>query len=201
MKIATRVGLLLVIFGATAIAARAQTSIDPRTFTDPRVILNDPSCPSGAFCIDLSYTGNPKEFTLLPFGPLQFLVPGSGYPNPFEYSCSEDIPLFRGSPAFTFPGLPVDRRGKFHGCDFFGYIAPGTFTIAVLGGPVVLELPPGFSCTDANCSDGEIPLTKNYVTPEPDTLFLYLTGLILVLAFTRKRWPRSGRASASLKSI
>src|ERR1700690_2244956 len=54
---------LLALLGGSAVAAFADP-MDPGAIADPSVILDGPSCPAGAFCVDLMYSGPTTIFTV-----------------------------------------------------------------------------------------------------------------------------------------
>lgn len=59
MKQLVRVALALLVLASFAAVAQADTT-DTTSSTpgDFKVILNDPSCPSGTTCVDLGYDGS-----------------------------------------------------------------------------------------------------------------------------------------------
>jgi hypothetical protein len=166
----------LMILGSWAVAAHADP-IDPNAAPDPSILLDDPSCPSGAFCANLTYNGPTMTFTLT--DPLQFLVPNppGAYPIPPVYTCSTSF--------FPFAGLPLVSVNplEFLGCDFYGTVTNGeAFTISALGGPVELTVPnSNWVCTSEACPNGVISLT-----PEPGSAALCLIGLVCLVCFRQK---------------
>jgi hypothetical protein len=59
----------------------------------------------------------------------------------------------------------------------------GALTLYAVGGPVELTVPEGFSCL-GSCSDDIAYLGP---TPEPGTALLYLTGVLCLVVFGRRR--------------
>ena len=175
MKLA-RVFFFLAILGSSAVAAYAQTSIPPN---DPRVVFNtpDPACPTGLYCVDLTYTG-PTENALI------FGVPGpsgSFLPVPPAYSCVSN----------AFAECQADENEA--GTEFFAYslfdgsVTSGeTFSLTSTG-PIQLTLPAGFTCNPGSpCSMVNGVLVAD-LTPEPGTAILFMSGLIFVVGLTSKR--------------
>jgi hypothetical protein len=169
---------LLALLGGSAVAAFADP-MDPGAIADPSVILDDPSCPAGAFCVDLMYSGPTTTFTLS--NPLQFLVPNppGEYPIPPIYTCSTNFFPYLGLPLVTLNPL------EFHGCDFYGTVSQGQpFTISAAGGPVELMLPdPDWTCTTEACPNNIISLT-----PEPSSAVLLMIGLACVVGMSGRRF-------------
>ena len=178
-----RVFWLLAILGTSAVAAQAHTPIDSGSLiSDPRVILNDPSCPTGAYCVDLLYIGPTLTVGPFPFHTPFVLSTPSPDPVPPIYTCGSnifDVSLPTGTITSFRP-----LRGTFTGCDFWdGTITSGeTVTLSAAGGPVQFTLPTGFSCPDGGCSDGIIDLS-----PEPAAALLYMTGLIFLAGLGRRK--------------
>jgi hypothetical protein len=174
VKLSWVLGLFIILGGsATQVYADATPMDASSAIGDPRIIVQDPSCPVGAYCVDLTYTG-PSMFFL--FDPLVFSVPNppGEYPVPPIYTCESNVFLVNLA-------LPIFSHSEFTGCLFdLGYLTQNEpLTISSLGGSVELTLPPNFSCP--SCSDDIIDLS-----PEPGTAILYLTGLIFLIAFCRK---------------
>lgn len=182
---------LLLILGISAVATKAQTAAP-----DPGIFLDDPSCPSGVYCVDLTYDGT-SPLTIAPFlssfpPPTPFNVsvpdpPGSYSALPPLYTCNSNI-FSTSLPTGTLSLTPGDSA--FTGCDFWGgTINPGTpgmptvLTLYAVGGPVELAVPEDFSCS-GSCSDGIAYLGP---TPEPSTALLYLTGILCLVVFGRRR--------------
>ena len=174
----SRVLCLLALLGGPAVAAFADP-IDPSAIADPSIRLDDPVCPAGAFCIDLSYSGPTMTFTLA--HPLEFLVPNppGAYPIPPIYTCSTNFFPYLGLPLLTFDPL------EFHGCDFYGTVKSGeAFTISAAGGPVNLSLPdPDWACTSQACPNGIVSLT-----PEPSSAVLCMIGLVCLFGLSGRRY-------------
>jgi hypothetical protein len=181
MKLA-RVFCLLVIVGASAIAAFAQTPVDP---TDPHVVFNSPDqvCPVGSFCVDLTYNG-PQENALI------FGVPGpagSFDPIPPAYTCESNV--FADCVADTNQGDNQPATEFFAFSLFDGSVSSGeTFSLTSTGGPIQLTLPSGFTCNPGStCSTINGVLVAD-LTPEPATAILFVSGLILVLGIASRRF-------------
>lgn len=182
MRLAWALGVLATLGGFVIPAHASVTGIDPSSIiNDPTIELDDPSCPSGAFCVDLTYTG-PSTFFFLP--PLIFSVrnPPGEFPVPPVYTCESNI--FAVNLA-----LPLFSKSEFTGCLFdLGELTHNEpLTISSLGGPVELTLPNNFSCP--SCSDGTINLS-----PEPGTAILYVSGLLCLVGIIRKRFRADSRA-------
>jgi len=165
-----RVFCCLIILGSSAIAAYAQTPIDPFA-GDAHVILNDPSCPQ-VFCIQLTFTGS-KAIHNFFFS----AVPGGLYPPPD--TCASNV----------FEECHAKRDDhKFIGFQFEdGKVTPGELLDISSNVPILLMLPAGLSCNPpSSCQNGIIPLG---VTPEPSSSILFMTGLLLFSlgGFVRKR--------------
>jgi len=177
----------LILFGISAIAAKAQTPVDPHeTLNKP-----DPACPSGDFCADLVWEGGTEHVPSLTF--LVPNPPGELAENPPIYSCSTNvftmckandnssvIPPVIGTEIFSFQfygGNPLLTDG-----DTFIY-----FTDQPIG---ELILPAGLCpISDPECSLG----TMITLSPEPGTSLLYMTGLVFLVAFTTKRFGANFR--------
>lgn len=180
---ATRVtflALLLVVLGCAATSARADST------SDFRVILNDPSCPQGAYCAQLGYTGT-APVTYTESNPLVFYAPEPipVVPGGQTATCASDFFTGEGSGCTVWAVPSTTDANTFLGVAFWGTetvdVGSG-FTIGVSGTSLSLLLPANFECDDQACPNGVITLT-----PEPSTIVL-LAGGLLFLAFFRKRF-------------
>jgi len=174
IKQITRVVLLLMVFGVTAIAAHADS-------TDFKVILNDPSCtPAGTTCVSLGYDGTQTTDAVLFLAPSPIQIPAGQ-----TAACSTNI----GSCLVFFPGDgDGDADDYFYGVLFIGKITPGEdFDIGIYDGlpGFSLVLPNDFTCeTASQCANGVINFTA---TPEPPTALLLVAGLMFVAILRRRR--------------
>ena len=174
MKFA-RVFCFLVILGSSAIAAYAQTPIDPSSSNgDIHVVLNDPTC-AYTLCVELIVTGEKNvDFLFFP-------VTGGTYPPPIV--CSTDI-------ADWTCNADIDHR-QLMGFAFYqdapNGLSPGTLLDISSNGPVLLGQSGNTACVPASaCTGGELgPLAA----PEPRSYVLFMTGLLLFSlgGFARKR--------------
>lgn len=173
MKRLMCLALFLVVASISATAARADST------NDFRVILNDPSCPSGANCVDLGYNGSFNLNGIIFWSPTPSPVPegqtaacGSNF-----FSHCADIVL----PYPLFP--PDDNPLSLYGVAFWGgTITPGEdLTIGVSGTSLSLLLPANFECDNNACPNGIITLT-----PEPSTVLLLISGLLALAVFRRR---------------
>lgn len=185
MKRVAQFACLLMIFGFVAVAAHADSTTPP---TDPKIILNDPACPEGAYCVDLTFigskgseTGSTQTFDSR--NPLEFTTPYP-FPEGLSYTCGSDT--FENCTTIVTGAPPIDLNGVYF---WNGTLTVGNiYTIGSQGGPLLLNLPSDFTCT-SGCSNGVIALT-----PEPSTALLYLVGFGLLFAFTKRRFAFSSRA-------
>ena len=185
-----RVFFFVILFGSSAFAAYAQTPVDPKVlFSTP-----DPSC-TPPYCVDLEYVGSSGGTGTFFFEVASY---PTGIPEPPAYSCGvidTQVP-----PPATLPSCKVNQLPEppLTPTDFFGItltvpdITNGqTFSITVDGGPVNLILPTGVNasgpldCTSGCGEGGGISLDP---TPEPGTALLFVSGLIGVVGFARKRF-------------
>jgi hypothetical protein len=192
-----RLVCFLAILGGSAVAAYAQTPIDSNSvIPDPTINLHrpDPACTPGT-CVDFEYTGtNSADGGVLFFGASPSL------PIPPEYSCTyNDNPLLcyvveQNSP--TFPFLPIAFLGvgflvNTPLCNGDGCGPQTTFSMNAtgIGNPFVLSVPSDMlSCISPACPGGTIALDPIPTTPELGTALLYMTGLVFLVGFSRKRF-------------
>ncbi|HEX5425946.1 MAG TPA: hypothetical protein VFW94_20525 [Candidatus Acidoferrales bacterium] len=184
MKRVAQFACLLMILGIVAVAAHADSTTGTVAPPDPKVILNDPSCPQGAYCVNLTYTGRASA-TYTSDDPLEFLTP-QPVPDGLSYTCGSDTPSITCQVIVSQPP-PV----QFLGAYFWGMtLSPGeVVTIGSQGGYLDLDLPSDFVCTDGGCTNGVIDLT-----PEPSTAILYFLGFGLLFACTKRRCGFSSQA-------
>lgn len=196
MKIA-RLLCVLVVLGISAFAADAQTPIDPSSvIPDPTINFHrpDPPCVPGT-CVDFAYTGPNEANGEIFFGTV------SPIPIPPEYSCT-----YNGDPnscfvdlqlSDTIPPFPIDFLGvgfiiPTPLCNGTGGCGPQTtFSIDAvgIGNSFVLTVPTDqLSCIAPACAGGTISLDPIATTPELGTALLYLTGLVSLVGFARKRF-------------
>lgn len=188
MKRVAQLVCMLMVWGIVAVAAKADTS-STLPAGDPKVILNDPSCPQGAYCVNLTYTGDgPATFTS--DDPLFFQAP-QPFPNGLSYTCGSDSPDILCQVIVSQPPPPVSFLGAyFWGAGDGLTLSPGeVVTVGSQGGYLALDLPENFACTDGGCANGIIELT-----PEPSTAILYLLGFGLLFACTKRRFGFSSLA-------
>jgi hypothetical protein len=197
MKIA-RLLSVLVVLGTWAIAAHAQTPIDPSSvIPDPTINFHrpDPTCDPGV-CVDFAYTGaNSASGGEIFFGTVTPL------PIPPEYSCT-----YNGDPNACFvdlkysttdPPFPIDFLGVgffittplCNGLDDCGPQTTFSIDATGIGNSFLLTVPTDLlSCTSPACPGGTISLEPIATTPEVGTALLYLTGLVSLVGFARKRF-------------
>jgi len=185
MKLARVLGFLIILGSSVIPAYATETPIGPSSvLSDPTISIRDPNCGSDPYCVDLTYTG--ATGTEL----LAFLVPAPpGFlpANPPPYNCVTNI---LGATVATLEETP----SEFNGCLFDGPLTNGEDVTISADGPVVLTIPevagnPVFTCTDTSqCPGGDIDLT-----PEPRTALLYMTGLVFLVGFARKRFGANFR--------
>lgn len=179
-----RVLFLVALIGICADVARASATSPTSVIPDPRVIFNtpDPACAPGYYCVDLTYTGPTGSFPDLIFSVSN---PPGQLPNPSSYLCTSNVfadceNLTNAPPTelygfLLYGGDPTITHGQ-------------TFSLSS-SGPIDLTLPTDdgmqiFSCgAGSDCKNGVADL----VSPEPGTAVLFMSGLISLLGFARKR--------------
>lgn len=182
MRELARVVCFLIILGGSVIPAyAAETAIDPSSvLADPTISFRDPDCGGDPFCVDLTYTGmtgNPINLGFFVPTPPGFLPA-----NPPPYDCVTNIV---GATMQTF-----ETASEFLGCIFSGPLTNGEDVTISADAPVVLTIPEGiggpvFTCTDTSQCPGGDTID---LTPEPRTALLYMTGLVFLVGFVRKRF-------------
>ena len=174
----------LIIFGSSAIAAYAQTAVDPFA-GDSHVILNGPD-PCGdveQYCVDLTYSGTGTGFF--------FLASPTPLPEPPADTCDADN--FKCQP-FNLPCPPPNFTSEcFYGFLFYdfmgdyGEVPKNSEFSLYTNEPITLSLTgTGLGCSDGGCAGPDVTWT-----PEPGTALLYMTGLALLVGFGRKRFRAS----------
>jgi len=166
----------LVLIGISAVAAYAQTPINPSSLGgDPTIVFKkDPPGCTPPTCYNLDYTaaGTIVFFNVIP-----------NQPVPPEYNC-----IATGGLVCSVD-VTVGPPEELIAVAIFG-TADQTFSLTITGGPINLVIPTsGITCLDDECAAGEpIPLDP---TPEPGTALLYMTGLVLLGFGVSKRWKAS----------
>lgn len=183
MKQLIRTGVLLLFFMSLVAVVRADDT--PATSTDFKVILNDPSCPSDAFCVDLGYQGD-TSVTYTVSNPLVINAPAQPIPQGQTAACGSTTDPSISCSVFA---IPTGDPQTFLGVAFWGFtVGPDQdLTVGVSGTQLLsLDLPSGYGCDttsgSSTCSNGVITLA-----PEPSTMLLLMSGL-LALGFFRKRF-------------
>jgi hypothetical protein len=184
-----RILSLMALVGFCAVVARADTTIPG----DPTIRADDPTCPTGAYCATI--VSGPTAITVAYCNPFTLLVDPSACPNtPFNLAVADPPGFYSVPPIYTCGSnvfaewAPTGTLSPltFTGCNFADGTIPANtaITISAMGGPVVLDLPAGFTCSEG-CSGDDIELT-----PEPRTWVLFITGLLLfsLAGFARKRF-------------
>lgn len=190
MKLLTRLVLSGMILASLALATRADsTSLRSSSLNDFKVILNDPSCPSGTICVELGYDGPASSRTV------NFVLP-----TPLQ------IPAGQIAACGTnFGSCQVHCEGV-SDCDAGDYVDKiqfhGVFTsdedldIGISGlSDFSLVLPSDFSCENASqCANGIINFAT---TPEPSAVLLLAAGLLVLGVLRRKHFGASTAARLS----
>ncbi|MGH9685730.1 MAG: PEP-CTERM sorting domain-containing protein [Candidatus Acidiferrales bacterium] len=191
MKQLTRAGILLLLFAGLAAIARADDA--PATLNDFKVVLNDPSCPSGTICADIGYDG-PSEYVSI-LNPVVFWATSPVLiPEGQTAACSSN---FLKNCAVAFPGNgegnPADPFDYFYAVAYWGgTISQEDLDIGVSGlSSLALDLPANFECDNSACPNGVVTLT-----PEPPTVLLLISGLLLIGFLRRKRFAFAGTSRA-----
>ena len=182
MKKLMWVACFVILFGASAIVAHAQTAVDPFA-GDSHIILNGPdpcsSIPDEPYCVPLTYSGTGATYFTLS-------VP-TPIPEPPPDTCAADnfscIPLTASCPSmsdttcffgFTFFDFMGDNGTVTNG-DMFSLYANVPITLSLTG--------TGLTCSGTGCVGPDVTFT-----PEPGTALLYVSGLALLVGFGRKRF-------------
>ncbi|MGA9882384.1 MAG: PEP-CTERM sorting domain-containing protein [Candidatus Acidiferrales bacterium] len=197
MKQVTRAGIFLLLFMSLAAIARADDA--PATLNDFKVVLNDPSCPSGTICADIGYEG-PSEYVSI-LNPVIFVATSPVLiPAGQTAACSSD---FLSNCAVIFPGNgegnPTDPFDYFYAVAYWG----GTISqqedldVGVSGlSSLALDLPANFECDDNACPNGVVTLT-----PEPPTVLLFVSGLLLLGFFRRRGFAFAAASRAQFEKM
>jgi hypothetical protein len=191
-----RVFCFLILFGLSAIAAYAQTPVAPSTvIPDPKVLFStpDPPCPTGEYCVDLIYNGTTP--LTVDFMELEVATPPGELPNPLSYSCGGNVfaacSIVDNSP--TPPPTPTELFGFFFYTpegDTAPIFSPGeTFSVTSTA-PITLLLPdvPFVTCDPPSSCPLVNGAPQIDLSPEPGTALLFMSGLISVIGFARKRF-------------
>lgn len=212
MKQVMRAVCLLLALGISAIAAHAQTSIDPSSVPDANVHMSTPDACSPPYEICFEYTGP----TLPGNAVLTVFFPASPFPTGFNpattsYQCSATGTSAEAAAAQGLSGvgssLPISclivatdppGEGDLWGMFLFipGAFTGETFAASVTGGLVSFASTGGLSCISGCAADGSWTVDP---TPEPGTFVLYMTGLLLFLiaGFAKKRFGANSLAKVS----
>jgi hypothetical protein len=176
-----RVLFLVALIGVCGGVARASVTA-PKA--DARVIFNtpDPTCAPGYYCVDLTYTGPTESYPDLIFSVSN---PPGELSDPSSYVCTTNVfatcSNITNAPPTELYGFLLDGGDP--------TITHGqTFSLSS-SGPIDLTIPTGsdgmqiFSCgPGSDCKNGVAELS-----PEPGTAILFMSGLISLLGFGRKR--------------
>jgi len=168
----------LILFVISAIAAHAQTPINPSSLAgaDPTISVRSPD-PACGGCVDLTYTGSAAtEMVFFFAAPSPIVIPPDyscvvdpSSTNPINCAAVDELNSM-GQPVFTGVDLTV-----------FGLFSGETFSFSATGGTVELIVPGG----EGFGQGGTMILGP---TPEPGTALLFVTGLVFLVGFTRKRF-------------
>lgn len=176
MKLA-RTFCFLIVLGSLSVVASGQTPIDPKVIINK---IGDPAC--GGSGQPMCYDGSkPLKVAFAPVLSFAFVYDGppnltelflrfTGVPTGTEFQCQTDIWT-----TCTTAALGAHRI-QFH---MFG--GPGTCTSN--GG--VMATCPGFLAPGDGFTLDVVPSVS--ATPEPASVFLFGTGLIIVLLVTKRR--------------
>jgi PEP-CTERM motif-containing protein len=184
MRVA-RVLCFLIIFGSSAIAAYAQTSVDPLVKVEG---VGDPACGGSGqpVCFDGS-------------GPL---VETYGSPVSFVYDCGEGCTTPLYSMTLEFIDVPPPPPTLFFECETNiwtdcsqGSSGPTTVEFSFFDTPPDSGGPPcsaggGTTCPGYMTPNEEATVTITPLvsdTPEPSTIILFGTGLILLFVGSKRR--------------
>jgi hypothetical protein len=181
MKPFTRIAVLLLIFGVAAIAVRADSApVSSTGLGDFKVILNDPTCPSGTDCIDIGVTA--RTLSVLFFAPpTPILIPAGQ-----TAACDTNF----GKCTVFFPGDgDGDSDDYFYGVLFYDFSGGplklgDDLDIGVSGiTNFALTVPDGVECEPGQpCQNG----VMDFAAPEPPTVLLLLAGLPLLVILRRR---------------
>jgi len=169
-----RILSLVLLVGFCAVIARA----DATTTTDPIYKFDDPTCTAGPDCLVFTYNG--------PTGFVPILTFTTTSPDPYEPDTSCEPGPFLFCEVIQNPPFPgfICPADSFCGVSFqLGFLTNGETVDLQLfnpnGGPVP-DLPGNL----------EAP---SFLTPEPNTGVLFMSGLLLVFlgGFARKRFGAS----------
>ena len=192
MKIA-RLFCFLIILGSSAVAAYAQTPVDPTVIVNkidpggcggsgepicypgtpvPLVLVYNPSV-----TLDFQYDPTPSSSKLETFE-LEF----TGVPNLTTLYCQTDIWQICSFTTSSDPGHPGDFDVTFN---FFDVIPSTPGPCANDGVHAIAPTCPGFLSSGDGFSVGFSPIVG--ATPEPGTMLLFGTGLIIFGGVLRRR--------------
>jgi len=178
-----RLFCFLMIFGISAIAAHAQTPVDPGSVVnDPKANFSIPPDCTYPYCLSFTYSGSPVlPFTFTTFNLLSPVVSGEtiscGVTNSEALTPIACLAFQIDNGTMWDIQLIVFNLDAYLNPDGDAFsagltAAGGTITITSVTGPAGAEDLP---CT--NCGTG--PMTVDPV-PEPATGFLFGSGLLLV---------------------
>jgi hypothetical protein len=178
MKLA-RLFCFLIIFGSSAIAAHAQTPVDPLLTIHGSPCLEV----EGDACVDLTYTGP----TVL-CGLSECIETGSPHDvePPLEFLATSPVGGAVTCLALDLPGVlvPTYTGDIVTGCAYVGVMFGGTMFTAGANGPLNVTFP-------AAVGDSTVELDPP--VPEPGTGILFITGFLLLSlgGFARMRFGAS----------